>query len=188
MIGNLNHIAIAVPDIDIAIEQYQNTFGAFVTTPVDLPDHGVRVAIVNLPNTKVELITPLGDTSPIQNFLQKHPQGGIHHLCYEVPDILAARDQLIARQVQVIGDGTPKSGYHGNPVLFFTPQDCLGVLIELEQVSAIKTQGRVEIGRIGPGHTHHKTPEDSLEGMEGVGIRVEVDYKSPTPKDNLEDN
>lgn len=188
MIGNLNHVAIAVPDLDAAIAQYQNVFGVFVTSPIDLPDHGVRVAIVKLSNTKVELITPLGENSPIQNFLVKHPQGGIHHLCYEVPDILQARDQLTANNIQVLGDGTPKNGYHGTPVLFFNPQDSMGTLIELEEVKSAKTQGRVEIGRISPSHGYRTSDPNSLEGVDGVGIRVEVDYKTTTPKDNMEDN
>ncbi|MBS0271292.1 MAG: methylmalonyl-CoA epimerase [Proteobacteria bacterium] len=187
MIGNLNHVAIAVPDLDAAINQYQSTFGAFVTTPQDLPNHGIRVAIVNLPNTKIELITPLGEASPIQNFLQKNPQGGIHHLCYEVPDIAAARDKLAAAGMEVIGDGMPTLGYHNNPVLFFNPKDCLGALIELEEVASLKSQSRVEIELLA---THKEPPSshNTLEGTRGVGIRVEVDYKRSTPQDNKEDN
>lgn len=182
MIGNLNHVAIAVPDLDAAIHQYQSTFGAFVTSPQDLPNQGVRLAIVNLPNTKIELLTPLNDFSPIHTFLQKHPQGGLHHLCYEVPNIEIARDKLIADGIQVIGDGTPTLGYHNTPVLFFMPQDCLGTLIELEEITIPKPQFEPVT------HKEPFSPGNSLEGMRGVGIQVEVDYKSPTPLDNKEDN
>lgn len=188
MIGNLNHIAIAVPDLEAAIHLYQNVFGAFVTTPEDLPDHGVRVVMVNLPNTKIELITPLGDNSPLQGFLKKNPGGGLHHLCYEVPDILAARDQLLGAGLQIAGEETPKIGFHGHPVLFFHPKTTLGVLIELEEVSSLVAQGRVEVERIGPVHHTHKSRESSLEGVDGIGISVEVDFRHRTPKDNKEDN
>ncbi len=186
MIGNLNHIAIAVPDLDAAIHQYQVVFGAFVTSPQDLPDHGVRVAMVNLPNTKIELITPLGDNSPLQKFLQKNPLGGVHHLCYEVSDILKARDQLIAAGLEVAGDYDPKIGYHKHPVLFFHPKDCLGVLIELEEIPALKMKERVGIERIGPIHTISKTTAGSFQGVEGIGIGIEVDFKRKTPTDNKE--
>ncbi len=185
MIGSLNHIAIAVPDLDAAIFQYQTVFEALVTPPQDLPEHGVRVAMVHFPNTKIELITPLGDSSPIQNFLLKNPQGGIHHLCYEVPDIVAAKKRLQTAGVEVIGEGTPKLGYQGNPVLFFNPKDALGVLIELEEVRISKIKDRFEIAPISPLHTH-KSSVDSLEGVEGVGIRIDVDFKSRTPADNNE--
>lgn len=188
MIGNLNHIAIAVPDLEAAIHQYQDVFGVFVTSPQDLPDHGVRVATVNLPNTKIELMMPLGDNSPIQGFLQKNPTGGIHHLCYEVPDILAARDQLFAAGITIAGDETPKIGYNGHPVLFFHPKTCLGALIELEENPALKNQGRVEVARIGPVHAPHKTTTDSLEGVDGIGIKVEVDFRHKTPNDNKEED
>ena len=188
MIGNLNHVAIAVPNLEAAMSQYQNIFGAFVTTPLDLPLHGVRVSLVNLPNTKIELITPLGDNSPLQNFLEKHPEGGLHHLCYEVPDLEAARNQLVTSGIHVIGDGTPLPGFHGNPVLFFTPKDCFGTLIELEQIQPRKIQGRVEIERIGPIHTINPSLATSLDGFQGVGIGVEVDFKTSTPEDNNEEN
>ncbi len=188
MIGNLNHVAIAVPDLNAAIAQYEGVFGAFVTTPQDLAKHGVRVAVVNLSNTKVELMTPLGDTSPLTKFLEKHPQGGIHHLCYEVPDVIAARDQLMTTGIQVIGDGTPHLGYNKNPVLFFTPKDCLGVLIELEEISPSKSQGRVDIQRLETFHTFRQSKVDSLEGVDGVGVRVEADFKHSTPPDNKEEN
>jgi methylmalonyl-CoA/ethylmalonyl-CoA epimerase len=184
MIGNLNHIAIAVPDLNAAIHQYQSIFGVFVTSPQDLPDHGVRIAIVNLPNTKIELLTPLDASSPIQHFLQKHPEGGIHHLCYEVSNIVTARDTLIEAGLHVIGDGVPTLGYHNNPVLFFMPKDCLGALIELEEVATPKLQDRVTIEPLSAPHKAF----NSLEGMEGVGIRVEVDYKRLTPLDNKEEN
>ncbi len=134
MIGRLNHVAIAVPDLTAAAEQYRATLGATVGSPQDEPDHGVRVVFIDLPNTKIELLHPLGDASPIAGFLAKNPSGGIHHLCYEVDDILAARDRLLAGGARVLGDGAPKIGAHGKPVLFLHPKDFNGCLIELEQV------------------------------------------------------
>jgi len=134
MIGRLNHVAIAVPDLDAAAAQYRDTLGAKVGAPQDEPDHGVTVVFIELPNTKVELLYPLGDNSPIQGFLDKNPSGGIHHICYEVDDILAARDQLQASGARVLGTGEPKIGAHGKPVLFLHPKDFTGTLVELEQV------------------------------------------------------
>ena len=134
MIGRLNHVAIAVPDLDAAAHQYHAMLGAFVHAAQDEPDHGVRVVFIDLPNTKIELLTPLGDTSPIIGFLAKNPAGGIHHICYEVVDILAARDHLLASGARILGDGTPKTGAHGKPVLFLHPKDFNGCLIELEQI------------------------------------------------------
>jgi methylmalonyl-CoA/ethylmalonyl-CoA epimerase len=134
MIGRLNHVAIAVPDITAAAAQYENTLGAAVRAPQDEPDHGVRVVFIDLPNTKIELLTPLGDNSPIAGFLEKNPSGGIHHICYEVADILAARDHLLASGARVLGNGTPKIGAHGKPVLFLHPKDFNGCLVALEQV------------------------------------------------------
>jgi methylmalonyl-CoA/ethylmalonyl-CoA epimerase len=134
MIGRLNHVAIAVPDLDAAAEQYRSTLGASVRPSQDEPDHGVTVVFIDLPNTKIELLHPLGEGSPIAAFLEKNPAGGIHHLCYEVDDILAARDRLQADGARVLGDGTPKIGAHGKPVLFLHPKDFNGCLIELEQV------------------------------------------------------
>ncbi|MBY8975602.1 methylmalonyl-CoA epimerase [Rhodobacteraceae bacterium NNCM2] len=134
MIGRLNHVAIAVPDIDAAAALYRDTLGAKVTPKVEEPDHGVTVVFIELPNTKVELLEPLGEGSPIQGFLDKSPSGGIHHICYEVEDILAARDRLKAEGARVLGDGTPKIGAHGKPVLFLHPKDFNGTLVELEQV------------------------------------------------------
>lgn len=134
MIGNLNHVAIAVPDLEAAAETYRGVLGAKVSEPHDLPEHGVTVIFIELPNTKVELLHPLGETSPIAGFLEKNPAGGIHHVCYEVSDIIAARDKLIAEGKRVIGDGEPKIGAHGNPVLFLHPKDFVGTLVELEQV------------------------------------------------------
>ena len=134
MIGRLNHVAIAVPDLDAASAQYKNTLGANVGAPQDEPDHGVTVVFIELPNTKIELLYPLGEDSPIQNFLDKNPSGGIHHMCYEVDDILAARDKLLAEGARVLGTGDPKIGAHGKPVLFLHPKDFNGCLIELEQV------------------------------------------------------
>ncbi|MES2667354.1 MAG: methylmalonyl-CoA epimerase [Pseudomonadota bacterium] len=134
MIGRLNHVAIAVPDLAAAVAQYKGTLGAEVGPPQDEPDHGVTVVFITLPNTKIELLTPLGDASPISGFLQKNPGGGIHHICYEVEDILAARDHLAASGARVLGSGAPKIGAHGKPVLFLHPKDFNGCLVELEQV------------------------------------------------------
>lgn len=134
MIGRLNHIAIAVPDLEAAADQYRTTLGAQVGPPQDEPDHGVTVIFIELPNTKVELLFPLGDDSPIAKFLEKNPAGGIHHICYEVEDILAARDQLRDQGARVLGNGAPKIGAHGKPVLFLHPKDFNGCLVELEQV------------------------------------------------------
>ena len=134
MIGRLNHVAIAVPDLDAAAAQYRDTLGADVGQPQDEPGHGVTVVFINLPNTKIELLYPLGDASPIQGFLDKNPAGGIHHICYEVDDILIARDRMIAQGARVLGNGEPKIGAHGKPVLFLHPKDFNGCLVELEQV------------------------------------------------------
>lgn len=133
MIGRLNHVAIAVPDLTAAVARYAGTLGASVGAPQDEPDHGVTVVFIDLPNTKIELLHPLGEASPIAGFLAKNPGGGIHHLCYEVDDILAARDRLRADGARVLGDGEPKTGAHGKPVLFLHPKDFDGCLIELEQ-------------------------------------------------------
>lgn len=134
MIGRLNHVAIAVPDLDAAAALYRNTLGAEVGPPQDEPDHGVTVIFITLPNTKIELLYPLGDNSPISSFLEKNPAGGIHHICYEVEDILVARDKLKADGARVLGSGEPKIGAHGKPVLFLHPKDFTGTLVELEQV------------------------------------------------------
>lgn len=134
MIGRLNHVAIAVPDLAAAARQYEAVLGAEVRAPQDEPDHGVRVVFIDLPNTKVELLTPLGEGSPIAGFLDKNPSGGIHHLCFEVEDILAARDRLLAEGARVLGPAEPKIGAHGKPVLFLHPKDFNGCLVELEQV------------------------------------------------------
>ena len=134
MIGRLNHLAIAVPDLDAATALYRDTLGAKVGAPRDEPDHGVTVVFIELPNTKIELLYPLGENSPIQRFLEKNPSGGIHHVCYEVEDILAARDRLKAAGARVLGSGEPKIGAHGKPVLFLHPKDFTGTLIELEEV------------------------------------------------------
>jgi methylmalonyl-CoA/ethylmalonyl-CoA epimerase len=134
MIGRLNHVAIAVPDLDAAVRTYREVLGAEVSAPQDEPDHGVRVVFVTLPNTKIELLHPLGEASPIAGFLARNPAGGIHHVCYEVIDILAARDRLKAEGARVLGDGEPKIGAHGKPVLFLHPKDFCGTLVELEQV------------------------------------------------------
>jgi len=134
MIGRLNHVAIAVPDLDEGIRLYRDVLGAKVSDPQDEPDHGVTVVFVELPNTKIELLYPLGEGSPIQGFLDKNTSGGIHHVCYEVEDILAARDQLLKNGARVLGTGEPKTGAHGKPVLFLHPKDFNGTLVELEQV------------------------------------------------------
>ena len=134
MIGRLNHVAIAVPDLKAAAAQYENTLGATVGAPQDEPDHGVTVVFIELPNTKIELLYPLGEDSPIKGFLDKNPSGGIHHMCFEVEDIIAARDKLKSEGARVLGTGEPKIGAHGKPVLFVHPKDFNGCLIELEQV------------------------------------------------------
>ncbi|AUX75922.1 methylmalonyl-CoA epimerase [Sinorhizobium fredii] len=134
MLGRVNHVAIAVPDLASAAENYRATLGATVTEPQALPEHGVTVVFVTVPNTKVELLEPLGDQSPIAAFLEKNPAGGMHHICYEVEDILAARDRLRQAGARVLGDGNPKIGAHGKPVLFLHPKDFHGTLIELEEV------------------------------------------------------
>ena len=133
MIGRLNHVAIAVPDLAAARTLYGETLGAAVSAPLDLPQHGVTTVFVTLPNVKLELLHPLGTDSPIAGFLAKNPAGGIHHLCYEVDDIEAARDRLRAEGARVLGDGVPRAGAHGKPVLFLHPKDFCGTLIELEQ-------------------------------------------------------
>lgn len=134
MIGRLNHVAIAVPDLEVAAARYRDALGADVSDPQSLPEHGVRVVFVELGNTKVELLEPLGDESPIAAFLTKNPAGGMHHVCYEVDDIAAARDRLLADGSRVLGDGEPKTGAHGKPVLFLHPKDFCGTLVELEEV------------------------------------------------------
>ena len=134
MIGHLNHVAMVVPNLDAAARLYRDTLGASVAMPVELPEHGVVTVFVELGNTKVELLHPLGAESPIARFLERHPDGGIHHVCYEVEDIHVARDRLQQDCYRVLGDGQPRVGAHGKPVLFLHPKDFLGTLIELEQV------------------------------------------------------
>ena len=134
MIGRLNHVAIAVPDLEAARAIYRNALGASVTEPKDLPEHGVTVVFVELDNSKIELLHPLGEGSPIQSFLDKNPSGGMHHICYEVSDIYVARDRLVQKGARVLGDGEPKNGAHDKPVLFLHPKDFAGALVELEQV------------------------------------------------------
>jgi methylmalonyl-CoA/ethylmalonyl-CoA epimerase len=133
MIGRLNHVAIVVPDLGAAAAVYRDTLGARVSAAEDLPDHGVTTVFVELPNTKIELLHPLGAGSPIARFLEANPAGGMHHVCYEVPDILAARDRLKKAGARVLGDGEPRTGAHGKPVLFLYPKDFCGTLVELEQ-------------------------------------------------------
>jgi methylmalonyl-CoA/ethylmalonyl-CoA epimerase len=136
MIGKLNHVAIVVPDLAAASALYANSLGAQVTDPVPLPDHGVTTVFVELPNSKIELLHPLGEDSPIQNFLNNNAKGGIHHICYEVQDIAAAIEHLQAEGATVLGDGKPRTGAHGLPVVFLHPKDFCGTLIELEEVAA----------------------------------------------------
>lgn len=133
MLGRLNHVAIAVPDLAAASAVYRDTLGARVTEPQALPEHGVTVVFIDVGNTKIELLEPLGEGSPIAAFLAKSPSGGMHHVCYEVDDILAARDHLKASGARVLGDGSPRVGAHGKPVLFLHPKDFQGTLVELEQ-------------------------------------------------------
>lgn len=133
MIGRLNHVAIAVPDMAAAVAVYRGTLGAMVSEKVAQYEHGVSTVFITLPNTKIELLEPLGPNSPIAKFLERSPDGGIHHICYEVGDILAVRDRLKAQGARVLGDGEPKMGAHGKPVLFLHPKDFCGTLIELEQ-------------------------------------------------------
>jgi methylmalonyl-CoA/ethylmalonyl-CoA epimerase len=133
MLGRLNHVAIAVPDLAAASAVYRDTLGARLTQPQALPEHGVTVVFIDTGNTKIELLEPLGKNSPIAAFLEKNPAGGMHHICYEVDDIIAARDRLKASGARVLGDGNPKIGAHGKPVLFLHPKDFLGTLVELEQ-------------------------------------------------------
>ena len=134
MIGNINHIAIAVPDLETAAARWRDTLGADVSAPQSLPEHGVRIVFVTQPNSKVELMEPLGESSPIAAFLARNPEGGMHHICYEVSDIRDARDRLVDDGARVLGDGEPRTGAHGNPVLFLHPKDFCGTLIELEEV------------------------------------------------------
>ena len=134
MIGKLNHVAIAVTDMDAAVALYRDTLGAKVSAAVDQPDHGVVTVFVELPGTKIELLTPLGDNSPIAGFLAKNTSGGIHHICYEVDDIYAARGKLVADGLRILGSGEPRIGAHGKPILFLHPKDFCGTLVELEEV------------------------------------------------------
>lgn len=133
MIGRLNHVAIAVPDLEAAAAQYRGVLGAVVHPPQDEPDHGVTVIFIDLPNTKIELLYPLGEGSPIKGFLEKNPSGGIHHMCFEVDDIHEAKDKLVSEGARILGSGEPKIGAHGKPVLFLHPKDFNGCLIELEE-------------------------------------------------------
>jgi methylmalonyl-CoA/ethylmalonyl-CoA epimerase len=133
MIGRLNHVAIAVKDLEAAAKVYRDTLGATLSAPLPQPEHGVTVVFVELPNSKIELLEPLGADSPINAFLERNPGGGIHHVCYEVDDILAARDRMKAQGARILGSGEPKIGAHGKPVLFMHPKDFLGTLVELEQ-------------------------------------------------------
>jgi methylmalonyl-CoA/ethylmalonyl-CoA epimerase len=133
MIGRLNHVAIAVRDLAAAARVYRDTLGASVSEPLPQPEHGVTVVFIELPNTKIELLEPLGEGSPIAGFLERNPEGGIHHVCYEVDDIVSARDRLVREGARVLGGGEPKIGAHGKPVLFLHPKDFCGTLVELEQ-------------------------------------------------------
>ncbi len=134
MIGNLNHIAIVVPDLGKAVAVYRDALGAKVSVPVDLPEHGVRVVFIELINAKIELLLPIGADSPIAKFLERNPDGGMHHICYEVEDLIDAKEKCISQGLRVLGSGEPKIGAHGKPVIFLHPKDLCGTLIELEQV------------------------------------------------------
>ena len=134
MIGRLNHVAIAVPDLEAASDTYRTAMGADVSAPVPVPDQGVTTVFINLPNTKIELLHPLGENSPIAKFLERNPAGGIHHICYEVDDIIDARDKMVEEGMRVLGSGEPSIGAHGKPVIFLHPKDMYGTLTELEQV------------------------------------------------------
>ncbi|NBS01647.1 MAG: methylmalonyl-CoA epimerase [Rhizobiales bacterium] len=134
MIGRLNHVAIAVNNLEAAIATYRDVLGASVSAPLPQPEHGVTVVFIELPNTKIELLEALGEASPIAKFLERNPDGGIHHICYEVDDVIAARDKLKSGGARVLGDGTPRIGAHGKPVIFLHPKDFNGTLVELEQV------------------------------------------------------
>lgn len=134
MIGKLNHVALAVADIDVAARQYVDALGAHISDKIELPEHGVTTIFITLMNTKIELLEPLGENSPIAKFLEQNPDGGMHHVCYEVDDILAARDRLVAQGARILGGGEPKIGAHGKPVLFLHPKDFFGTLIEIEEV------------------------------------------------------
>ena len=137
MLGNLNHVALVVNDLEKACQSWQNLLGATVSAPQALPEHGVSVVFIDLPNTRIELLEPLGDGSPVCRFLEKHTGGGMHHICMNVADILEARDELIAKGARILGDGEPRIGAHGNPVLFMHPGDFHGTLIELEEVKPV---------------------------------------------------
>lgn len=134
MLGRLNHVALVVPDLDAACRTWRDVLGGTLSEPRALPEHGVTVVFVDLPNTRLELLQPLGDGSPVSRFLERHAGGGMHHVCLEVEDILVARDDLVARGARVLGDGTPRPGAHGNPVVFLHPGDVHGTLVELEEV------------------------------------------------------
>ena len=135
MLGRLNHVALAVPDLEAAARLYRDKLGAQISEPQALPEHGVRVVFIELPNTRIELLEPLGENSPIAAFLTKNPVGGMHHLSYEVDDVRAAADRLRAEGVRILGDGEPKIGAHGRPVIFLSPKDFAGTLIELEEAA-----------------------------------------------------
>ncbi|MEB3702586.1 Methylmalonyl-CoA epimerase [Candidatus Bealeia paramacronuclearis] len=173
MLGKLNHVAIVVPDLEAARAQYKAAFGADVSDPKDLPDQGVTAVMVTLPNTRIELLYPYGENSPIAKFLARNSLGGVHHLCFEVPDILAARDQLAQSGITVIGDGTPTPGYDGHPILFFNPKNTQGTLIELKQ-SGISQDVKVTIE-----DPAYKT-QQNLEPPGGVTISFEGDFLGTT--------
>ena len=174
MLNKLNHIAIAVPDLNAARTQYSNVFGVDVSDSKDLPDHGVTVVMVTLPNVRIELLHPLGENSPIQNFLRRNPLGGVHHMCFEVPNLLQARDQLIQNGIEAIGDGTPKTGYDGHPVLFFNPKNTQGTLIELKEVGfSHERQASIE--------SLDQNINQDLEPTGGITISYEGDFVGSTP-------
>lgn len=183
MIGNLAYIAIAVPDLDLAIQYYQNFLGTFVTSPQKATSEGIRFATVKLPNTLIKLMAPLGENSPLKNFLTKNPQGGVHHLCYEAPNLDEAKALLSSSGIQILENPPPL--LDNKSTLIFDSQNTFGVIIALQEKAAPNLKGRVEIDRIGAIHTPHLS-SDSLKGVGGIGISVEVDFQRKTPSDNME--
>jgi methylmalonyl-CoA/ethylmalonyl-CoA epimerase len=183
MIGNLNYIAIAVLDLDLAVQHYQALLGAFVTSPQEATSEGIRFATVKLPNTLIKLMAAVGENSPLKDFLTKNPQGGVHHICYEVPNLEEAKAQLMASGIQIFENSIPL--LDSRPTLIFGSQNAFGVVIAFQEKAAPNFKGRVEIERVGTVHTPHLS-SDSLKGVEGIGIGIEVDFHRKTPSDNLE--
>lgn len=169
MIRYLNHIAIAVPDMDKAVALYRDTFGMNVTDPQDLPDHGVTVAVVEIPNIALELVAPLGESSPVQKFLEKHPSGGLHHISFEVENINDTKSMLMEANHVPLGDGKPKEGFHETPTLFYNPKDFLGVLIEFEQKPS---EAQPPLATVRTNISKHLSKKQKKFGEEGAHVRV----------------